>query len=191
MFHCIQSRNVLANQHSWIVSNPPFPGFAPQIPVPDTISDETAAQFKVIYPCVCVCARECEFSASALVSALCDTSAAAVHLDGWMDDFGGLCVATVLLSPPQVNPVTVYGFFDDLQIPQGEWLLQNAAGSVLGRQVIELAKARGVKTINVVRRKEQFDELKEIGCVPWWCSSSSCVACSIALLALTSRLFAA
>lgn len=51
----------------------------------------------------------------------------------------------------------------DLAVPKGEWLLQTAAGSVLGRQVIQLAKHYGVKTINVVRRKDAVAELKELG----------------------------
>jgi NADPH:quinone reductase-like Zn-dependent oxidoreductase len=34
---------------------------------------------------------------------------------------------------------------------------------VLGRQFIAVARVRGVKTINIVRRKEQVDEIKAIG----------------------------
>lgn len=49
-------------------------------------------------------------------------------------------------------------------MPQGEYLLQTAAGSTIGRILITLAKLRGVKTINVVRRKEQVQELLDIGC---------------------------
>ena len=61
------------------------------------------------------------------------------------------------------NPMTARGFFDTLNIPQGEWLLQSAAGSVLGRLVIQMAIHFGVKTINVVRRAEQKQELLETG----------------------------
>ena len=59
--------------------------------------------------------------------------------------------------------VTAYGFLEALKVPRGEYLLQGAAGSTLGRQLIAMAKERGVKTINVVRRKEQVQELLEIG----------------------------
>ena len=38
-----------------------------------------------------------------------------------------------------------------LKVPAGEWVLQNAAGSALGRQIVAIAKHRGVKTINLVR----------------------------------------
>ena len=48
-------------------------------------------------------------------------------------------------------------------VPAGEYLLQGAVGSTLGRQLIAMAKERGVKLINVVRRKEQVQELLDIG----------------------------
>src|SRR5260370_42208567 len=41
-----------------------------------------------------------------------------------------------------------------LAIPQGEWLLQSAAGSELVRMIIRLAKHARVRTVNVVRRRE-------------------------------------
>ena len=37
-----------------------------------------------------------------------------------------------------VNPVTVVGMLAVLDIPKGGWLLQTAAGSVLGRQMIQV-----------------------------------------------------
>jgi len=45
----------------------------------------------------------------------------------------------------------------------GEYLLQTQAGSAVGRQLITLAKTRGIRTINVVRRRETFSELKALG----------------------------
>ncbi|CAM6036810.1 unnamed protein product [Sphagnum compactum] len=62
-----------------------------------------------------------------------------------------------------VNPWTVYGILTDLKVPKGEYVLQTAAGSVLGRQLIQLAKHWGIKTINIVRRAEQKEELKALG----------------------------
>ncbi|CAK9278513.1 unnamed protein product [Sphagnum jensenii] len=62
-----------------------------------------------------------------------------------------------------VNPWTVYGMLTDLKVPKGEYVLQTAAGSVLGRQFIQLAKHWGIKTINIVRRAEQKEELKALG----------------------------
>jgi len=37
--------------------------------------------------------------------------------------------------------------------------------SVLGKELIALAKKRGTKLINVVRRDEAANELKQMGCV--------------------------
>ena len=63
-----------------------------------------------------------------------------------------------------INPWTAYGLIEDLQVPKGEYLLQTAAGSVLGRHVIQMAKHYwGIKTINVVRRAEQKAELEALG----------------------------
>ena len=63
----------------------------------------------------------------------------------------------------QVNPCTAFGMMDDLAVPKGEWLLQSAAGSVLGRMVIALGKAQGIKTLNLVRRSQQRQELLDLG----------------------------
>src|SRR4029077_3616124 len=50
-----------------------------------------------------------------------------------------------------------------LAIPQGEWLLQSAAGSEIGRMIIKLAKHDGIRTINVVRRHASVAELERLG----------------------------
>jgi NADPH:quinone reductase len=63
-----------------------------------------------------------------------------------------------------VNPLTAWVLVvDELDLGPGEWLLQNAAGSTLGRVVLQLARARGFRTINVVRRAEQAEELLALG----------------------------
>jgi NADPH2:quinone reductase len=63
-----------------------------------------------------------------------------------------------------VNPLTAWIMtVEELALQPGEWLLQTAAGSTLGRVVLQIAKQRGFKTINVVRRREQAEELKALG----------------------------
>jgi NADPH2:quinone reductase len=63
-----------------------------------------------------------------------------------------------------VNPLTAWVLIEEeLAVRPGEWLLQNAAGSTLGRMVLQLARARGFRTINVVRRPEQEEELLALG----------------------------
>lgn len=63
-----------------------------------------------------------------------------------------------------VNPLTAWVMTtEELRLEPGQWLLQTAAGSTLGRVVLQIAKLRGFKTINVVRRREQAEELKVLG----------------------------
>ena len=63
-----------------------------------------------------------------------------------------------------VNPLTAWVMtVEELSLRPGEWLLQTAAGSTLGRVVLQIAALRGFKTINVVRRREQVEELKALG----------------------------
>ena len=63
-----------------------------------------------------------------------------------------------------VNPATAYIMTRRvLNVPPGEWLLQTAAGSALGKMVIRLGRRFGFKTVNVVRRREQAEELKALG----------------------------
>ena len=63
-----------------------------------------------------------------------------------------------------INPMTAYAMMREFgEVPKGEYLVQSAAGSTLGRQVIALAKHWGIKLINVVRRAEQKEELKALG----------------------------
>jgi NADPH:quinone reductase-like Zn-dependent oxidoreductase len=50
-----------------------------------------------------------------------------------------------------------------LNVPRRAWLLQTAAGSALGRMVIRLGRHFGFRTINVVRRREQAQELLQAG----------------------------
>jgi NADPH:quinone reductase-like Zn-dependent oxidoreductase len=51
--------------------------------------------------------------------------------------------------------------FVELQI--GDWIVQNAANSSVGRAAIQLARLSGIRTVNVVRRSDVIDELKALG----------------------------
>jgi NADPH:quinone reductase len=63
-----------------------------------------------------------------------------------------------------VNPATAYIMTrKELRVPEGAWLLQTAAGSALGRMVIRLGRHYKFRTLNVVRREEQADELRAFG----------------------------
>jgi len=63
-----------------------------------------------------------------------------------------------------VNPMTALALVDRvLKVPAGAWLLQSAANGALGKMIVRLGKKRGFRTINVVRREDQVDELKRLG----------------------------
>jgi NADPH2:quinone reductase len=63
-----------------------------------------------------------------------------------------------------VNPVTAWVMLEEeLKLQPGDWVVQTAAGSTLGRLVIQLGRLRGYRTINFVRRPEQVDELLALG----------------------------
>lgn len=73
-----------------------------------------------------------------------------------------------------VNPATAYLLTRNvLKVPRGEWLLQTAAGSALGRMVIKLGQREKFRTINVVRRDEQVEELKSLGADEVLCCPST------------------
>ncbi len=63
-----------------------------------------------------------------------------------------------------VNPATAFIMTRlVLQIPEGQWLVQSAAGSELGKMVIRLGRRFGFRTLNIVRREAQIEELKQLG----------------------------
>ncbi len=75
------------------------------------------------------------------------------------------------------NPVTAWVMLEELlDLEPGDWLLQTAAGSTLGRLVIQLARLNGYKTINLVRRPEQVQELLDLGADAAFCTADPDVA---------------
>lgn len=65
----------------------------------------------------------------------------------------------------KVNPLTAYrmltGYVD---LKPGDWIVQNAANSGVGRCIIQIARRLGVHTINFVRRPDELrDELSALG----------------------------
>jgi NADPH:quinone reductase-like Zn-dependent oxidoreductase len=60
-----------------------------------------------------------------------------------------------------LNPITASGLLEG--VPGGSIVLQNAAASAVGKLVAALAKRRGIRVINVVRREEQVEEIRNAG----------------------------
>jgi NADPH:quinone reductase-like Zn-dependent oxidoreductase len=68
------------------------------------------------------------------------------------------------LSMLTVNPVTAQLLLSEfVGLRPGDWIVQNAANSGVGRSVLAIARDRGFRTINIVRRQEAADELKALG----------------------------
>ena len=64
----------------------------------------------------------------------------------------------------KINPLTAWRLLHDyVDLQKGDWLIQNAANSAAGRDVIQIAHELGYKTVNVVRRAELIDELRAEG----------------------------
>jgi NADPH:quinone reductase-like Zn-dependent oxidoreductase len=75
------------------------------------------------------------------------------------DDLSDEQAASFFVNPATALVMTTHV----LKVAPGEWLLQSAAGSALGKMVIRLGNRYGFRTINTVRRREQVDELKKLG----------------------------
>lgn len=64
----------------------------------------------------------------------------------------------------RINPPTARLLLTDLvELRPGDWIIQNVANSAVGRFVIRLGRARGVRTVNVVRREALAAELAPLG----------------------------
>ncbi|GAB1344171.1 zinc-dependent alcohol dehydrogenase family protein [Gemmatimonas sp.] len=63
-----------------------------------------------------------------------------------------------------VNPPTASLLLSEfVSLAPGDWVVQNAANSAVGEYVIQLAKARGLRTVNVVRRDDMVPVLAARG----------------------------
>jgi NADPH:quinone reductase-like Zn-dependent oxidoreductase len=64
----------------------------------------------------------------------------------------------------RINPATALLLLEDhVALNPGDWVIQDVANSAVGRHLIVLAKARGVRTVNVVRRDDVAAELRDLG----------------------------
>jgi len=62
-----------------------------------------------------------------------------------------------------INPPAAALLLEEfVSLKRGDWIVQNASNSGVGRSVIAFAKQKGVRTNNIVRRPELIQELKDI-----------------------------
>jgi NADPH:quinone reductase-like Zn-dependent oxidoreductase len=63
-----------------------------------------------------------------------------------------------------INPVTAWALTrSGHNLKEGDWLLQTAAASSVGKLVLQLAQQCRFKTINVIRRREQESIIRNLG----------------------------
>src|SRR5260370_25942612 len=68
------------------------------------------------------------------------------------------------LSMIGINPATAYLLLNRyVSLMPGDWIGQTAANSAMGQYIIALAKLAGVKTLNVVRRKDAAEQVRRWG----------------------------
>ena len=68
------------------------------------------------------------------------------------------------LSMIGINPATAYLLLNRyVSLMPGDWIGQTAANSAMGQYIIALAKLAGVKTLNVVRRAEAAEQVRQWG----------------------------
>jgi len=64
----------------------------------------------------------------------------------------------------RINPPTAQLMLSDfVELKAGDWVIQNVANSAVGRLLIVLARQRGLRTVNIVRRPDLAGELKALG----------------------------
>jgi NADPH:quinone reductase-like Zn-dependent oxidoreductase len=68
------------------------------------------------------------------------------------------------LSMIGINPATAYLLLNRyVSLMPGDWVGQTAANAAMGQYVIALAKLAGIKTLNVVRREEAAEQVRQWG----------------------------
>jgi NADPH:quinone reductase-like Zn-dependent oxidoreductase len=68
------------------------------------------------------------------------------------------------LSMIGINPATAYLLLNRYgSLMPGDWIGQTAGNSAMGQYIIALAKLAGIKTLNVVRREEAAEQVRQSG----------------------------
>ena len=79
-----------------------------------------------------------------------------IEVPDFMDDHQAAMMA--------INPLTALVVLSDrVSLKKGDWIIQNAANSALGRWFIYVAHYYGFHTVNIVRRDSLVEPLKQLG----------------------------
>jgi NADPH:quinone reductase-like Zn-dependent oxidoreductase len=74
--------------------------------------------------------------------------------DAFSDDVAAQLVAM---------PLSAVVLLQSLNVKEGDWIAQNAAGGAVGKILMKIAQAQGVNVINIVRRDDAAEELRAYG----------------------------
>ncbi|MGF1529947.1 MAG: MDR family NADPH-dependent oxidoreductase [Puniceicoccaceae bacterium] len=96
------------------------------------------------------------------------------ELRGIWRDYACIPAQDLLKLPADLPPDILAGAFVNLptavrvlsdfhKLEAGDWVIQNAANSAVGEAVVALAKDRGIRTINIVRRDSLIEPIKAMG----------------------------
>ena len=82
-----------------------------------------------------------------------------------LPDMGAQSPETIeQLSMAAINPLSALLMLNNfVDLKKGDWIVHSAANSAVGGYIIQLAKRRGINTINVVRREGLADDLMKKG----------------------------
>ena len=87
--------------------------------------------------------------------AICKASSVVLVPDAITDEAAATCYQ---------NPLTAWALTQSVQqLGAGDWLLQTAAASSVGRLVLQLSKVYGFRTINVIHRRAQAEIIQALG----------------------------
>jgi len=66
------------------------------------------------------------------------------------------------LAALSINPATAYRMLTDfVDLKEGDVIIQNGANSMVGMSALQIAASRGIKSINIIRRRSDYTELVE------------------------------
>ncbi|CAG8651965.1 9239_t:CDS:2, partial [Racocetra fulgida] len=87
------------------------------------------------------------------------------HADATSDDVIRIPhegIGIVRAATLTVNPCSAYRMLKDfVTLKEGDFIIQNGANSGVGQAVIQIAKAWNINTINIIRDRPNFQELKD------------------------------
>lgn len=94
-------------------------------------------------------------------------------VNGTWSDYFLAPAARLVPLPPEIDdetacqlismPLSTLMLLEDIDISNGQWMIQNAANGAVGKLVATFARARGIHVVNLVRRDAGIDELAAVG----------------------------